>query len=138
MASMHEECPGPGGGGPACGSNEDVRRIAAALDYLHGLELLERRFGPEHPKVAACLEGIASLCRDQGRLGEAETLYRRALAILERSAPPHDPRIADILENLTIVLYEVGREDEARGLFDRAKCIREAEARAEETPADEA
>lgn len=126
MASMRDDGPYPGVSGLACGPDDDVHPIAAAVDSLPGLEQLEQRLGPGHPKVAVCLESIAGLCRDQGRLDEAERLYRRALAILEKAVAPEDPRIADILENLTILLYERGREDEARGLFDRAKTVREA------------
>ena len=135
MAAMRDD---PQDAGRIGGSDDAVHGIAAAMDYLRGLELLEQRFGPEHPKVALCLDGIACLCRDQGQLAEAETLYRRALAILERSVGPNDPDTASILENLTIVLYESGREDEARELFDRAKAARDAQARLDRLSRDEA
>lgn len=106
-----------------------IRSIAAAMDYLPGLELLAKRFGSGHPKVAECLDGIATLCRDQDMPADAELLYRRALALLERSLGPEDDRLAGVLENLTVVLYESGREDEARVCFARAAALRQAEER---------
>lgn len=114
--------------------NEAVHVIAASLDYLRGLTLLERRFGPEHPKVAQCLDGIARLCRDLGRLDDAEVLLRRAVAILERHVGPENLDLAAVLENLTVLLYESGRDDEAGALFDRAKAARDAQARLEHAP----
>ncbi len=57
-------------------------------------------FGPEHPDVAASLNNLAVLYRDQGKYTEAEPLYQRALAIWEKALGPEHPNVATSLNNL--------------------------------------
>ena len=54
-----------------------------------------RRVGLDHPDTARSLDSLAYLHRAQGRLGEAEPLYRRALAIRKKAlGPDHTDTLA--------------------------------------------
>ena len=48
------------------------------------LKLREEALGPNHPDVAISLNNLADLYMRQGRLAEAELLFRRSLAIKEK------------------------------------------------------
>ena len=55
------------------------------------------------------LNGLAKLLRDQGRYGEAESLFRRALAIREQALGPDHPDTATSLNGLAASLPGQGR-----------------------------
>jgi len=56
------------------------------------VEIFEKSFGKEHPKVAKGLNNLAVLLRATNRLEETEQLMRRALPIDEKSYGPEHPR----------------------------------------------
>jgi tetratricopeptide (TPR) repeat protein/predicted Ser/Thr protein kinase len=56
--------------------------------YERALDILERQFGPEHPKIAPILTNLALVVQDQGHFDEAERLFRRALALSARRRWP--------------------------------------------------
>jgi tetratricopeptide (TPR) repeat protein len=74
--------------------------------------------------VAAALNNLALLYRDQGRHTEAEALGGRALAILEKALGPEHRAVAACLENYSSLLRSVGRLKEAASLLARAQAIR--------------
>ena len=51
--------------------------------YLRALDTFERVYGPDHYEIAVNLNNLAGVRQAQGRVAEAEALYRRALAIKE-------------------------------------------------------
>ena len=62
---------------------------AAAIPlYQRAVEILEKAFGPEHPKLAACQNSLAELYRKQGNYAAALPLYQRSLAIREKILVP--------------------------------------------------
>jgi len=63
------------------------------------------------------------LLETTNRLGEAETLMRRALAIDEKSLGPDHPNVATRLNNLAQLLQATNRLDEAEPLMRRAIII---------------
>ncbi len=63
---------------------EGEKHFRAALKAAEG-------FGPEDPRLAASLGGLAEVLRLQGRYAEAEPLYKRALAINEMALGPEHP-----------------------------------------------
>ncbi len=65
------------------------------------IAIYEASCGPEHPKVAICLNKLAGLLSDTKRLAEAEQLTRRALEIDEASYAPSHP---DLGSASTIIL----------------------------------
>jgi tetratricopeptide (TPR) repeat protein len=58
---------------------------AAEAPAKRAVETAEKINGPEHLNVARVLNDLAGICRSQGKLAEAEPLYRRALAIAEKT-----------------------------------------------------
>jgi tetratricopeptide (TPR) repeat protein len=64
------------------------------------LAIYEKTLGPHHPNVAAALNNLAELYRNQSRYAEAEPLYKRALAIWEKARGPDHPNVAAALNNL--------------------------------------
>jgi CHAT domain-containing protein/tetratricopeptide (TPR) repeat protein len=91
----------------------------------HTLDLTERQFGPDDPKVATALNNLARVYRAQGRYAEAEPLYRRALAKYEKALGPDHPYIAAALNNLAVLYYTQGHYAEAEPLLQRALAIAE-------------
>ena len=84
------------------------------------LEIDQKWFGDDHPRVATDLDNLASLLKATNRLKEAEPLMRRALAINEKSFDPEHPEVAIRLNNLAQLLLDTNRMDEAEPLMRRA------------------
>ena len=78
---------------------EQTLRIA-----LHEAE----QFGPTDTRVAVVLNNLASLCHNQRKLTEAETLYLRALAIRSEAYGPDHRMVAQSLNNLASLYRELG------------------------------
>ena len=87
------------------------------------LEIDEKSFGADHPKVAITLNNLATLLHATNDISEAEPLMRRALAIDEKSFGPNHPDVARDLNNLATLLQDQGRWREAIGLLEKAKPI---------------
>ncbi|MHC4620694.1 MAG: tetratricopeptide repeat protein [Planctomycetota bacterium] len=64
------------------------------------LEIDEAPFGKDHHKVAICLNNLAQLLKETGRLKEAEPLMHRALEIFTRSLGPDHPNTLRVKRNL--------------------------------------
>jgi len=84
------------------------------------LEIDEKSFGHEHPRVAIHLNNLAELLQATNRLAEAEPLMRRALEIDEKSFGHEHPRVAIDLNNLAALLQATNRLAEAEPLMRRA------------------
>lgn len=85
----------------------DAERAAAAGDFSRAetalrqaLDLQEREFGAAHPELASTLNNLAVVCETNGRIDDAEQLYRRAYAVASGSLPPGDALIATSRANL--------------------------------------
>ena len=61
------------------------------------VEVAEKTFGPDHPRVAISLNNLATLYRLQGRYGEAESFYKLSLDIKERALGSNHPEVATAL-----------------------------------------
>ncbi|HEX7140665.1 MAG TPA: DUF2914 domain-containing protein [Vicinamibacterales bacterium] len=86
---------------------EAAEQAAAVDDLVSADELLrgaariqEAELGPLHPDLANTLNNLAVVAEKSGRLGDAETCYRRAVAIASASLPDGHPMIAASRENL--------------------------------------
>jgi tetratricopeptide (TPR) repeat protein len=73
----------------------------------------------------AALSNLAGLYHRQGRLTEAEGLYRRALDAVEKKLDPSHPDVATSLSNLAVILQDQGRYAESGPLLLRALVIGE-------------
>ncbi len=58
----------------------------AESNLRQALDIRERKFGTENPKVASTLESYAALLREQGRSGEAEAMEIRTGAIRKKAS----------------------------------------------------
>lgn len=112
--------------------NAEVVRLLGAGKYEEALplarrlvELRERAPGGEHPLVARALYNLAAVYAGQGRLQEAEPLFKRALSVLEKGEPASD-LAANI--NARLGIYRLNRKEykEAIPYLKRALEIREA------------
>ena len=75
--------------------------LASADELLRGAaRIQEAELGPLHPDLANTLNNLAIVAEKTGRLGDAETFYRRAVAIASASLPVDHPMIAASRENL--------------------------------------
>jgi tetratricopeptide (TPR) repeat protein len=68
---------------------------------------------------------LADLYAEQGRVAEAEVLYRRVVTLLEGSCPPYPGFLATTLECLADVCRKTDRTAEAERLEIRARDLRD-------------
>jgi tetratricopeptide repeat protein/DUF2914 family protein len=121
--------------------------LAFADELLRGAaRIQEAELGPLHPDLANTLNNLAVVAEKTGRLGDAETFYRRAVAIAAASLPVDHPMIAASRQNLEDFCHARGvpidtpafvassARDTAAGLD--ASAPEGGAARAAETPAD--
>ncbi|HVG63255.1 MAG TPA: CHAT domain-containing tetratricopeptide repeat protein [Hyalangium sp.] len=92
----------------------------------HALALREAVLGSTHLEVAACLNLLGGLERQQRAHGRAETLLQRALTIREAALGKNHPDVAASVSNLALLYRDKGLYGQAEPLFQRALAIREA------------
>lgn len=103
---------------------ETQGKLAEALKLQErALELCERAFGPDHPRVAVLLNNLAITREGTAAYTEALALHGRALSINERVMSPDHPAVATNLINLATVHVRIGKVAEARALLERAEKI---------------
>ena len=81
--------------------------------------------GEEHPDIAVGLNHLASVLRDEGRLDEAENMFRQALAVGEHAWGPDQADAARIEVNLGDLLAKRGKLQESERLLRTALRSRE-------------
>jgi tetratricopeptide (TPR) repeat protein len=97
-----------------------------ALPYQRrALEIRERLFGPDNPKVAQCLDNLGAELYYLGHSEEAVRVDQRALAIDEKAYGTEHPEVALDLTNLASVLADLGKIDEAISNARRALVVQE-------------
>lgn len=89
----------------------------AASHTLRALELRESLLGGAHRDVAVVVNQLAVIRFHEGRLDEAEALWKRGLAILADTAGTEDPAYLVALHNLGAVYLGRSRLDEAERLL---------------------
>jgi hypothetical protein len=80
--------------GRAAEAEEDARRALASL---------ERRFGPDDPRVADALEQLGVALGLEDKRGEARAALERSMAILERLLGPEHPDVGKVASSLAAV-----------------------------------
>ncbi|MGB3188784.1 MAG: CHAT domain-containing tetratricopeptide repeat protein, partial [Limnoraphis sp.] len=78
-----------------------------------------------HPWVAASLNGLASLYRNQGRYDQAEPLYERSLAIAEKALGENHPHVATSLSHLAYLYNSQGDTTQAINFLSRGLNVEE-------------
>lgn len=104
--------------------------LAKAEPWLRrSLEIEEKQRGFHDPSLASGLTELASILHELNRLGEAESLLRRAINISrtagENGGPTRD--YADALNNLAQVLHDTNRVSEAEELLREALALDESQ-----------
>ncbi len=78
-----------------------LARFDDAKHYFErALEIDEKAFGPDHPKVAIRINNIGAVLREQGDLDGARKAYERALRIFEGALGPEHPKTVLVRQNL--------------------------------------
>ena len=90
------------------------------------LKIRETALGPDHQWLAASLNNLAELYREQGKYAEAEPLYRRALKIDEKTHGTDHPEHAVYLNNLALLYHMESKYDQAEPLYQQALKIEES------------
>ena len=96
-----------------------------AADRFYQSALSQAELGKGDLRVATTLNDIALLYRAEGKLKEAEPLYRRSLSIREEKLAANDQQVAASLNNLAGLLVAENRFREADPLYRRSLAIRE-------------
>lgn len=79
--------------------------------------VVERAFGKDHPEVAKMLHRLAVLYHSQGKLEEAEPVYRRALDSAEKAFSEPAEELGLVMNNFGRLLHEKGSLADAESLF---------------------
>ena len=91
--------------------------ISAANEALN---VAEKTFGPEHPRVATSLNNLALIYKAMGKHAAAEDFYKHALTILEKSLGADNPKVGTALYNLAQLYHSQSRYTEAEQMYKRA------------------
>jgi tetratricopeptide (TPR) repeat protein len=84
------------------------------------LEIDEKAYGKDHPKVAGDINNIALMYQDTNRLKEAVPLMKRVVGIMEKAFGQDHPNVATVLNNLALLYQHTNRLKEAEPLMKRA------------------
>jgi tetratricopeptide (TPR) repeat protein len=107
-----------------------LRRQQGQLDeagqlYRRGLEIRERKQGPNHPDVATVLNNLAALEAARGRYDAAQPLLERALTIRETVLGNQHILTAESMNNLALLYAAQGNATAAEPLYQRAIAVLE-------------
>ena len=91
--------------------------------YKTSIRLLQEEAQPDHARIAADLNNLAELYRENGRFPEGEANHRDALRIWEQAAAD-SLDVAESLNNLGLLYHNWDRLDDAARLLERAVAIR--------------
>jgi len=91
------------------------QRSVQATQTLH--------LAPGFPVVAHFFDNYATLLRDEGKLDEAESFYRKAMDVWAKNKNPDQPDVAGTLTNYAALLRKMDRAAEAEKLEARAATI---------------
>jgi tetratricopeptide (TPR) repeat protein len=80
----------------------------------------EKALGPNHTSTLDTVNNLGNLYADQGKLDEAEEMYRRALAGREKALGPDHTSTLNTVNNLGLLYADQGKLDEAEKTYQRA------------------
>jgi Tfp pilus assembly protein PilF len=104
-------------------------RVLAAAHGIAGLQRewdrLEKALGPDHTSTLDTVNNLGLLYCDQGKLNEAEEMFRRALAGRKKALGPDHTSTLGTVNNLGLLYCDQGKLDVAEEMFRRALAGRE-------------
>lgn len=87
--------------------------------YGRALEGKEKAWGPEHTSTLNTVNILGILYANQGKMAEAEDIFRRALGVYEKAyGPEHRPTL--IADNLGALYMKREKITEAEAMYQRA------------------
>jgi hypothetical protein len=81
-----------------------------ATRWERAIAIRETSLGAEHPGLGAAVDTLAWVRSSEGKLDEAEHLYRRALRIQERCLGPDHLVVAGTLDSLASIVRSEDKE----------------------------
>jgi eukaryotic-like serine/threonine-protein kinase len=85
-------------------------------------------FGPDHSKTLPTQYNLAWVLLEQGKLAQAEKLFRQTLTARRKFSPADDPNLANALIGLGFTLIKLDRPTEAEPLLREAMEIEQKKA----------
>jgi tetratricopeptide (TPR) repeat protein/CHAT domain-containing protein len=98
-------------------------KYVEAIEVAKQLLTINERLGPNHPSVAATLNGLGLFYAEQGRYAEAEPVFKRSIVISEQVHGPEHQLVGTAINNLAQLYQAQARFDEAEPLFKRSLAI---------------
>ncbi|SLM38624.1 Tetratricopeptide-like helical domain [Lasallia pustulata] len=80
----------------------------------------EKAWGPEHTSTLDTVNNLGLLYKDQGKMAEAEAMFRRALEGKEKAWGPEHTSTLDTVNNLGNLYANQGKMAEAEAMYRRA------------------
>src|SRR5262249_12792062 len=102
----------------ASGDLDEAEKYSAKAVEVKG-----SRLGQYHPATAIATVNLALIYQDQGKLAEAEQIFKQAVEGAERGFGPDDPEVATCLEHYAELLTKMERKAEAEEKRTRANAI---------------
>ncbi len=93
----------------------------------------EKVLGPNHTEVGSALHNLAMMLVFEGRMEEAERLYKRAITIKEQALGPEHTETSNALYGLAELYAQQGRNADAEALYNRVLAIKEKQLGKEHT-----
>jgi len=88
---------------------------------LQALQIQEKRYGADSLIVVHSLVNLARLYVFEGKLSEAEPLFKRAIVIGENLTPPSTGQFAGALSMYAELLEKLKRPAEAKQMYERSE-----------------
>jgi tetratricopeptide (TPR) repeat protein len=101
---------------------KDYPAAHASIDRC--VAIVRARQGPDHVKVASCLEWKATFWQEQGKFADALETYQAALAIRRKSLAPSDPDLSYAYDGIGQSLLGLGRPADALAPLETALRLR--------------
>jgi serine/threonine protein kinase/tetratricopeptide (TPR) repeat protein len=93
---------------------------AAARHLAFAMETRERLLGVDHLDTIVARNSLATLAWQEGRVADAERLYRDGLEAALRVVGENHERTIGLMSNLATMLQDLERIDASRALYERA------------------
>ena len=99
--------------------------LAEAGKYFQAAVVQAQKFGPHDPRLATALNNVALVLKKQGKIQDAERLFRNALDIDQKTFGNAHANVSRDCMNLAMLYSDTNKFSEAEQMFKRALAIDE-------------